>query len=155
MIWWQNQKTCPFSESIRGQPNAILHVRKHRYRRARARTHTHTHIPSSFCTDTYPTHLNIGQSKLNHGPSSLPNERIKWTHLLTSSDPLLGYDDDNVELIVLGCRVDILGTNYDQCVSMVQCCFTSTETIGRVRTKIPGRPPRLSHSLLGYQWIGV
>ena len=26
--------------------------------------------------------------------------------------------------------VDILGTNYDQCLSMVQCCLTSTETIG-------------------------
>ena len=25
--------------------------------------------------------------------------------------------------------VDILGTNCDQCLSMVQCCFTSTETV--------------------------
>ena len=41
--------------------------------------------------------------------------------------------------------VDILGTNCDQCVSMVQCCFTSTETIRLVRTGSPGRPPRLSH----------
>ena len=38
-------------------------------------------------------------------------------------------DDDDVELNVLGCRVDILGTNCDQCVSTVQCCFTSTETV--------------------------
>ena len=38
-------------------------------------------------------------------------------------------DDDDVELNVLGCRVDILGTNCDQCVCMVQRCFTSTETI--------------------------
>ena len=38
-------------------------------------------------------------------------------------------DDDVVELHVLGCRVDILGTNCDQCLSMVQCCFTSTETV--------------------------
>ena len=38
-------------------------------------------------------------------------------------------DGDDVELNVLGCRVDILGTNCDQCVCMVQCCFTSTETI--------------------------
>ena len=42
--------------------------------------------------------------------------------------------------------VDILGTNYDQCRSMVQCCFTSTETIRHNRTESPGRPPRLSHS---------
>ena len=34
-----------------------------------------------------------------------------------------------MELNVLGCRVDILGTNCDQCVCMVQCCFKSTETI--------------------------
>ena len=54
-------------------------------------------------------------------------------------------DDDDVELHVLGCRVDILGTNCDQCVSMVQCCFTSTETVKLIRTGSPGRPPRLSH----------
>ena len=29
---------------------------------------------------------------------------------------------------------------------MVQCCFTSTETVRLIRTKSPGRPPRLSHS---------
>ena len=47
-------------------------------------------------------------------------------------------DDDDVELNVLGCQVDILGTNYDQCVSMVQCCFTSTETIRLIGTGRPG-----------------
>ena len=41
---------------------------------------------------------------------------------------------------------DILGTSRDQCVSMVQYSFTSTETIRLVRTDSPGRPPRLSHS---------
>ena len=40
-------------------------------------------------------------------------------------------DGDDVELHVLGCRVDILGTNCDQCLSMVQCCFTSTKTVGQ------------------------
>ena len=44
--------------------------------------------------------------------------------------------------------VDILGTNCDQCVSMVQCCFTSTETVRLIRTESPGRPPRLSHCSL-------
>ena len=38
-------------------------------------------------------------------------------------------DDDDVELNILGCLVNILGTNCDQCLSMVQCCFTSTETV--------------------------
>ena len=42
--------------------------------------------------------------------------------------------------------VDILGTNCDQCRSMVQCCFTSTETVRLIRTESSGRPPRLSHS---------
>ena len=42
--------------------------------------------------------------------------------------------------------VDILGTIWDQCVSIVQYCFTSTEIIRLVRTDSPGRPPRLSHS---------
>ena len=42
--------------------------------------------------------------------------------------------------------VDILGTSWDQCLSMVSYSFTSTETIRLVRTDSPGRPPRLSHS---------
>ena len=42
--------------------------------------------------------------------------------------------------------VDTLGTNCDQCRSMVQCCFTSTETVRLIRTESPRRPPRLSHS---------
>ena len=58
----------------------------------------------------------------------------------------LRVDDDDVELNVFGCLVDILGTNCDQCLSMVQCCFTSTETVRVIRTGGPGRPPRLSHS---------
>ena len=40
----------------------------------------------------------------------------------------------------------LLGTNSDHCVSMIQCCFTSTETVRFIRTESPGRPPRLSHS---------
>ena len=48
-------------------------------------------------------------------------------------------------------------TNCDQCLSMVQCCFTPTETVRLIRTDSPGRPPRLSHSSwalppLGNNW---
>ena len=32
--------------------------------------------------------------------------------------------------------IDIVGTNFDQCLSMVQCCFTSTETVRLIRTEI-------------------
>ena len=53
------------------------------------------------------------------------------------------HDDDDAELHVLGYRVDILETNCDQCLSMVQC---STKTVRLIRTESPGRPPRLSHS---------
>ena len=42
--------------------------------------------------------------------------------------------------------VDIWGTNCSQCVSMGQCCFTSTETVSLIRTGSWGRLPRLSHS---------
>ena len=42
--------------------------------------------------------------------------------------------------------VDILKTNRGQCRSMIQCCFTSTETVRLIRTESPGRPPQLSHS---------
>ena len=65
--------------------------------------------------------------------TSLPNHAAKMA-------------DDDVELNVLGCRVDILGTNCYQCVCMVQCCFTSTETIRLIRTGSPEQPPRLSHT---------
>ena len=44
--------------------------------------------------------------------------------------------------------VDILGTNCDQFLSMVQCCFTSTETVRLIRRGNPGWPPRLSHTQL-------
>ena len=33
--------------------------------------------------------------------------------------------------------VGILATNCDQCVSLVQCCFTSTETIRLIRDGDP------------------
>ena len=39
--------------------------------------------------------------------------------------------------------VDILGTNCGQCLSMGQCCFTSTETVRLLRTESPGRPPHI------------
>ena len=42
--------------------------------------------------------------------------------------------------------VDIWGTSWDQCRSMVQYSFTTIETRRLVRTDSPGRPPRLSHS---------
>ena len=42
--------------------------------------------------------------------------------------------------------VDILGTNCDQCLSRVQCCFTSTETVRLITTESPGLPLRFSHS---------
>ena len=42
--------------------------------------------------------------------------------------------------------VDILGTSWDQCRSIIQYSFTSTETRRLVRTDSPGQPSRLSHS---------
>ena len=50
--------------------------------------------------------------------------------------------------------VDILGTNCDQCLNMVQCCFTSTETVRLIRTESPGWPLRLSHSSWTLSWLG-
>ena len=41
---------------------------------------------------------------------------------------------------------NILGTDCDQFVCMVQCCFTSTETIRLIRTGSRGQPPWFSHS---------
>ena len=76
-----------------------------------------------------------------------PWKKILWEmcqQLLTHNGQTMM--DDDVELRVLGCWVDILGTNCDQRLSMVQCCFTSTETVRFIRTGNPGRPPRLSHS---------
>ena len=58
----------------------------------------------------------------------------------------LGVEHSHVEFNVLGYGVDLLGTNSDQCLSMAQCCFTSTETVRLIRTGSPGWPPQLSHS---------
>ena len=51
--------------------------------------------------------------------------------------PSVGGVLEDVELRVLGCLVDIIGTNCDQCVNMVQCCFTSTETVRLIRDGEP------------------
>ena len=48
--------------------------------------------------------------------------------------------------------VDILGTCCDQCRSMVQYNFTSTETRRLVRTDSPGRPPRRPQLLNYVPW---
>ena len=63
------------------------------------------------------------------------------------------YLPQDVVLARFGCvawcprmSVDILGTSWDQCRSMVQYSFTFTEARRLVRTDSPGRPPRLSHS---------
>ena len=53
--------------------------------------------------------------------------------------PRVDDDDDDVELYVLEGRVDILGTNCDQCVSTAHCCFTSTETVKLIMTKTEPR----------------
>ena len=42
--------------------------------------------------------------------------------------------------------IDILGSSWDQYMSVVQYSFTSTKTMRLVRTGSPGRPPQLSHS---------
>ena len=42
--------------------------------------------------------------------------------------------------------VDIFGTGWDQCVSMVQKCPLRPRKSRLVRTENPGQPPRLSHS---------
>ena len=63
-----------------------------------------------------------------------------------STDMYTLRDDDDCRASCPRMSVDILGTNCDQCMSMVQCCFTSTETVRLVRTESPGRPPQLSHS---------
>ena len=64
---------------------------------------------------------------------------------------MLCPDDDDVELNILRCRVDILGTNCDQYESVIQCCFTSTETIRLIRTASPGRPPNHSESQISQE----
>ena len=75
--------------------------------------------------------------QMNGEPKRIRTEVL----LLTSPTPLpLGQtgsrcllirvydDDDDVELnVCLRMSVDMLGTNCAQCVSMVHCCFTSTD----------------------------
>ena len=55
-----------------------------------------------------------------------------------------GRGSEGVNVVV--CPAGILGTNCDQYLSTVHCCFTSTETVRLFRTGSPRRPPRPSHS---------
>ena len=55
-----------------------------------------------------------------------------------------GDDDDEVMLNVLRCQLTYYGQVVDQCRSIVQYIFTSTETRRLVRAGSPGGPPRLS-----------
>ena len=71
------------------------------------------------------------QSTMKRSASNLVFDTQSTTK--RSASNLMFYAGE-VELIVLGCQVDMLGTNCDQCVSMVQCCFASTETLSLIRT---------------------
>ena len=69
--------------------------------------------------------------------------------------PIAKLSPRSHEMMLMICRascprmsVDILGTNCDQCLSMVQCCFTSTETVRLIMTESTGRSPRL----LSHEW---
>ena len=65
-------------------------------------------------------------------------------------------DDDDIKLHILRCQLTYqVGTKCDQCLSMVQCCFTSTETVRLIRTESPGRQPRLSHSSWTLKTVAV
>ena len=48
--------------------------------------------------------------------------------------------------------VTVLGTNCDQCQSMVQCCFTSTETVRPIRTESQARPPQVESTSHSSSW---
>ena len=98
--------------------------------------------PQHFLVHCLPKHivrLHSGRKKWRVKPACLSRPES-----CSCSLPDLAEVDDDVELNVLGCRVDTLGTNCDQCVSMVYCCFTETKRL--IWTGSPGRPPRLSHS---------
>ena len=43
-------------------------------------------------------------------------------------------DDDDVGLNVLRCRADVLGTHSNFHKRLVECCFTSTETVDLLGT---------------------
>ena len=45
-----------------------------------------------------------------------------------------------------------LSTPLSSFLSLLKCCFTSTETVGLFGTGSPGRPPRLSHSSWALMW---
>ena len=64
------------------------------------------------------------------------------TCMCFSSLLVLGLSHMRLMTWSLMSSVDILGTNCDQCVCMVQCC------IRLIRTGSPGRPLRLPHSSL-------
>ena len=78
-------------------------------------------------------------------PTAVERAKLLCTDWLSTT--LISIVDDDVDRASCPRRsADILGTNCDQYLSTVQCCFTSTETVRLVREESPGRPPRLSDS---------
>ena len=63
--------------------------------------------------------------------------------------------DDDVELRVLGCRLTYLGTNCDQCLSMAQRCFTSTETVRLIRDGEPSTATTTFPKLLSFKGCAI
>ena len=97
---------------------------------------------------TGKTKFEITQVVVLNRPDSHPGEvPSRHTTLFGHDD-----DDDDVELnaVRLGCRVDILGTNCDQRVCMVQCCFTSTKTIRLIRTESSSELTLFGHRLVTF-----
>ena len=94
-----------------------------------------TSAPPSIGITSMTTNSTLGDFK-----QRITTQSAIWTVHAHSSVVLLN---------VLRCRLTyyfLLGTSWDQCWSMVQYSFTSTETRRIVRMDSPGRPPRLSHS---------
>ena len=97
-------------------------------------------------------------------PNCVPRCQGKPSWMLSSIRPSLGnlpmkplkrwlfYPvrfGSRIRLCCLMCprlSVDIWGTSWDQCRSMVQYSFTSRETRRLVRMDSPGQPPWLSHT---------
>ena len=132
----QQVNTSPFSDTVRSFGRRTRLTRSCLRGAGKSRR---VRVPCCCCTSTRDT-LNYGllfwdwEAQDDHLDFHTAPELWSWE------------DDDDVELNVLGCRIDILGRNCDQRVSMVQCCFTSTETVRLVRTRSPGRPGHLLSS---------
>ena len=152
------ESVCPLSRLIRESEHADRAPPHPPYPRAAPSPLPPPHTYTSFHPPPTPLHQCVPESTSDQTNATSQLAMVKknlsvLSYTSSTTVSLIPHQTNAAGSVRFGCvaecprmSVDVLGTSCDQCRSMVQYSFTSTETRRLVRTDSPGRPPRLSHS---------